>query len=297
MKMEKDNVASFISSIRTFGSLIKFSHTVFALPFAFTSLVFASYQVPVEIIIKQKLIWIILAMVGARSAAMGFNRVVDRSIDAQNPRTQTREIPAGKISVSAAWIFIVIASAALIFASYMLNELCFYLSPVALAAVFFYSFTKRFTWMAHLFLGLGLGLAPVGAWIAITGEFGTASILLGIAVMIWTAGFDIIYACQDFEFDKMSKLNSIPVKFGIETSLHIAKSFHAGMVIILCLIFFLVPTGLIYILGILSVVMLLIYEHRLVNAKDLSNLNMAFFNMNGIIASVLFIFVLLDRIF
>lgn len=290
-------MSSLISSIRTFGSLIKFSHTIFALPFALTSVVFASYQVPAEIIFREKLIWIILAMIGARSAAMGFNRVIDRNIDAKNPRTQNREIPAGKISVQTAYGFIIISSALLVFASYMLNDLCFYLSPVALFAVFFYSFTKRFTWLAHLFLGLGLGLAPVGSWIAVTGEFGLVSILLGIAVMVWTAGFDIIYACQDFKFDKEARLRSIPVKFGIENSLLIAKTFHALMVLILGIIFFLMPVGIFYVVGLVSAIFLLMYEHRLINPNDLSKLNMAFFNMNGIIASVIFIFVFLDRIF
>lgn len=260
-------------------------------------MVYATYDVPFSIILKEKLIWIIIAMAGARSAAMGFNRIADKDFDSKNPRTMQREIPAGKISLTSAWIFVFISSLVLVFASYMLNDLAFYLSPVALATIFFYSLTKRFTWLAHVFLGISTGLAPVGAWIAVTGEFGLTSVLLGMAVVVWMSGFDIIYACQDIDFDVSVGLKSIPSRFGVEMSLILAKIFHLLMMILLCIIWLTAPSGYFLALGIAVVGSLLIYEHSLVNPKDLSKLNVAFFNMNSIIASVLFFFVLLDRLF
>lgn len=283
-------------SIRTFGSLIKFSHTVFALPFAMISLVFASYEVPFPLIFGEKLLWIVLAMVGARSAAMGFNRVADADFDKNNPRTRLREIPAGKISVQTAWIFIILASALFVFSSWMLNELCFFLSPVALAVIFFYSLTKRFTWAAHLFLGLGIGLAPVGAWLAITGEFDWVPVLLGFAVTVWIAGFDIIYACQDVNFDREVSLKSIPVRFGVENSLLFARMLHGIMVLLMISVGLLVPSGWIYFAGMMTLVILLTFEHRLVNPKDLSKINIAFFHLNSAISVVLFFFVVADRL-
>lgn len=290
-------MSTVLQNVKTYGSLIKFSHTIFALPFALTSVVFASYEIPFSFILKEKLIWIIIAMAGARSAAMGFNRVVDRDYDSKNPRTKNREIPAGKISIQSAWFFIVISSVALVYASYMLNELCFYLSPVALVTVFFYSLTKRFTWLAHIFLGIATGLAPVGAWIAVTGEFSLVSILLGFTVLVWMAGFDIIYACQDIEFDESIHLKSIPVRFGVDRSLQISKLFHSTMIILLCLVWLTTTSGYILAAGILVIGALLIYEHSLVNPTDFSKLNIAFFNMNGIISTVLFLFVIADRFF
>ncbi|MCA0446317.1 MAG: putative 4-hydroxybenzoate polyprenyltransferase [Bacteroidetes bacterium] len=289
-------MSELISSIRTFGSLIKFSHTVFALPFAMISLVLASYDVPFALIFGEKLLWIVLAMVGARSAAMGFNRVVDADYDKNNPRTSMREIPAGKISVQTAWIFISIASVLFVFSAWKLNELCFYLSPVALAVIFFYSLTKRFTWAAHLFLGLGIGLAPVGAWLAITGEFDWVPVLLGFAVTVWIAGFDIIYACQDVNFDREVSLKSIPVRFGIEHSLLFARMLHGIMVLIMISVGLLVPSGWIYFAGMITLVILLTIEHRIVNPKDLSKINIAFFHLNSAISVVLFFFILADRL-
>lgn len=290
-------MAELFYSIRTFGSLIKFSHTIFALPFALISLVLASYEIPFSLIFGEKLLWIVLAMVGARSAAMGFNRVVDADFDKKNPRTSSREIPAGKISVQTAWIFIVLASALFVFSAWMLNELCFYLSPVALSVIFFYSLTKRFTWAAHLFLGLGIGLAPVGAWLAITGEFDLVPILLGFAVTSWIAGFDIIYACQDVDFDRNVSLKSIPVRFGVENSLFFARMLHGVMVLLMLAVGLLVPSGWIYFAGMITLVVLLTIEHRLVNPNDLSKINIAFFHLNSAISVVLFFFVLTDRLF
>ncbi|MBN8704653.1 MAG: UbiA family prenyltransferase [Bacteroidetes bacterium] len=290
-------MAELFYSIRTFGSLIKFSHTIFALPFALISLVLASYEIPFSLIFGEKLLWIVLAMVGARSAAMGFNRVVDADFDKKNPRTSSREIPAGKITVQTAWVFILLASSLFVFSAWMLNELCFYLSPVALSVIFFYSLTKRFTWAAHLFLGLGIGLAPVGAWLAITGEFDLVPILLGFAVTSWIAGFDIIYACQDVDFDRNVSLKSIPVRFGVENSLFFARMLHGIMVLLMLAVGLLVPSGWIYFAGMITLVVLLTIEHRLVNPKDLSKINIAFFHLNSAISVVLFFFVLTDRLF
>jgi len=286
-----------LAQIRTFGSLIKFSHTIFALPFAMISLVMASYQIPFGSVLGEKLIWIVVAMVGARSAAMGFNRVADARFDKENPRTQQREIPAGKISAGTAGLFIFLSSAVFVFAAWMLNDLCFYLSPVALAVIFFYSLTKRFTWAAHLVLGVGIGLAPVGAWLGLTGEFDWVPVLLGFSVTFWIAGFDIIYACQDMEFDRGAALKSIPVRFGIPASLMIAKLFHSVMVILMILTGLFAGSGVIYFTGMAALVILLTVEHRLVNPKDLSRLDIAFFNVNSAISVVLFFFVLADRLF
>ena len=229
-------------------------------------------------------------MIGARSAAMGFNRIVDARFDSKNPRTAHREIPKGIISTNQAWFFVIIASLTLVICSYLLNDLCFKLSPLALMIVFFYSYTKRFTSMAHLFLGVALGVAPLGAWMAITGEWSWQAFLLGCGVVTWVAGFDIIYACQDYEFDKNENLFSIPKVFGIAKALWISRSCHLIAFIVFIILGGWLDLSWIYFSGILIVGIILLYEQNLVRANDLSKVNVAFFNMNGVISLIYFVF-------
>jgi 4-hydroxybenzoate polyprenyltransferase len=280
-----------ISSIVNFGRMIKFSHTIFALPFAFTAVVMASRNFSIT---GEKIMWIVFSMVGARSAAMGFNRIVDAKIDSINPRTAGREIPRGIITLFQAWLFVVAASVLLIVSSFMLNELCFKLSPVALAIVFFYSFTKRFTSFAHFFLGIALGVAPLGAWMAVTGEWSWQIFLLSCGVVTWVAGFDIIYACQDYKFDKSQELFSVPKTFGIPVSLCISRICHVLAFTILGILGFWFALSWIYFSGVLMIGLLLFYEQNLVRVDDLSKVNMAFFNMNGVISLIYFIFTAAD---
>ena len=270
---------------------IKIQHTVFALPFAVMSAFLAAGGMP-EI---KKLLWIIVCMLGARSAAMAFNRIVDARFDKENPRTRDRALPSGKINVGNYAVFLVASSALFIFSAWMLNSLAFYLSPVALAIVFFYSLTKRFTAFAHFWLGLAISIAPVGAWVAIREEISFTSLLLGAAVVFWLIGFDILYSCMDIEADRINRLHSIPQRFGIETALKMALASHAVMVVFLLVL--LEPTvllGWVYLAGVVLVAGLLVYEHSLIKKDDLSKVNMAFFNVNGIISIGLMIFVIVD---
>ncbi len=270
---------------------IKIQHTVFALPFAVMSAFLAAGGMP-EI---EKLLWIIVCMVGARSAAMAFNRIVDARFDKENPRTRDRALPSGKINVGNYAVFLVASSALFIFSAWMLNSLAFYLSPVALVIVFFYSLTKRFTAFSHFWLGLAISIAPVGAWVAIREEISFTSLLLGAAVICWLIGFDILYACLDIEADRANRLHSIPERFGIETALKMAFASHAVMVVFLLVL--LEPTvllGWVYLAGVVLVAGLLVYEHSLIKKDDLSKVNMAFFNVNGIISIGLMIFVIVD---
>lgn len=274
-----------------FGRMIKFSHTIFALPFALTSFIVSGREFPLTL---SKLFWIIVAMAGARSAAMGFNRIVDARYDAKNPRTISREIPRGVITQSQAWIFVIIASAALVLASYFLNPLCFILSPVALFFVLFYSLTKRFTATAHIFLGIALGIAPLGAWIAMSGQWDWTAFTLGCAVLAWVSGFDIIYACQDYEFDRSEGLFSIPGRFGIANALWISRFLHVIAIFLLIYVGFHWEMGWIYFTGVIIIGALLVYEQSLVQANDLSKVNIAFMNMNGIISITYFVFTAVD---
>ena len=270
---------------------IKIQHTVFALPFAVMSAFLAAGGLPE----MEKLVWIVVCMVGARSAAMAFNRIVDARFDKENPRTEDRALPSGKISVSNYALFLVASSALFIFSAWMLNSLAFYLSPVALAIVFFYSLTKRFTAFSHFWLGLAISIAPVGAWVAIREEISFASLLLGAAVVFWLIGFDILYSCMDVEADRINRLHSIPERFGIETALKMALASHMAMVVFLLVL--LEPTvllGGVYLTGVALVTGLLVYEHSLIKKDDLSKVNMAFFNVNGIISIGLMIFVVVD---
>jgi 4-hydroxybenzoate polyprenyltransferase len=261
----------------TFGRMIKFSHSVFALPFALTSLVLASSAG----LRWQQLAWVLVAMVGARSAAMGFNRLADHDLDARNPRTAARELPRGALTRGQVWSFVLVSAAALVLAAGMLNRLCLYLSPVALLIVFGYSYTKRFTPLAHLVLGLSLGIAPVGAWLAIRGAFAPEPLVLALAVVTWVAGFDVIYACQDVEFDRREGLQSIPARLGVARALGLARLLHVGTVTLLAILYLVTPLHPLYLAGVAVVAALLAYEHSLVHAEDLSRVNAAFFTVNG----------------
>jgi 4-hydroxybenzoate polyprenyltransferase len=270
---------------------IKIQHTVFALPFAVMSAFLAAGGMPKI----EKLLWIIVCMLGARSAAMAFNRIVDARFDKENPRTRDRALPSGKINVGNYAVFLVASSALFIFSAWMLNSLAFYLSPVALVIVFFYSLTKRFTAFSHFWLGLAISIAPVGAWVAIREEISFTSLLLGAAVVFWLIGFDILYSCMDIEADRINRLHSIPERFGVETALKMALASHAVMVVFLLVL--LEPTvllGWVYLAGVVLVAGLLVYEHSLIKKDDLSKVNMAFFNVNGIISIGLMIFVIVD---
>jgi 4-hydroxybenzoate polyprenyltransferase len=270
---------------------IKFKHTVFALPFAVMSAFIAAGGMPNAI----NLLWIVVCMVGARSAAMAFNRIVDARFDVKNPRTQERALPSGRVDVKSYWLFLIASSVLFIFSAGMLNSLALYLSPVALSIVFFYSLTKRFTAYSHFWLGFAISIAPVGAWVAIREEISFVSLLLGAVVVFWLIGFDILYSCMDMEFDRKNKLNSIPQKFGVETALRIAFISHGLMIVLLfALLQSVSELGILYGTGVVIVAGLLIYEHSLVRPDDLSKVNMAFFNVNGIISVGLMIFVIAD---
>jgi 4-hydroxybenzoate polyprenyltransferase len=268
--------------------MIKFEHSVFALPFAGVGALLAlrdsGYVVPG---LAWKLLWIVVAMVGARSAAMAFNRILDADIDARNPRTRSRHLPSGVLSKAFAWAFVAGSVLVLLAAARMLNPLCFRLAPVALAVVFLYSFTKRVTTFSHLVLGLSLGIAPAAAWIAVRDSFDWRILLLTAAVMLWTAGFDIIYSCQDYEFDLAEGLFSYPRRFGIAGALRIARGFHLAMMGCLLALVYTFGLGPIALAGLAAVAALLAYEHSLVKPDDLSRVDAAFFTVNGYV-SVLF---------
>lgn len=260
-----------------FGRMIKFSHSVFALPFALASAALAAEgRVP-----WRELPWIVVAMVGARSAAMGFNRLADQAIDARNPRTAGRELPQGLLSRREVWLFVALSALALVGAAAMLNPLCLVLSPVALLVVLGYSYTKRFTSLSHLVLGLALSIAPVGAWLAVRGGFAPAPIVLALAVLAWVAGFDTIYSCQDLDFDRREGLRSLPALLGTRRALGVARLLHVAAVILLAALYRLVPLHPVYLAGVAAVAALLVYEHSLVSADDLSRVDAAFFTVNG----------------
>ncbi|MCG9126495.1 UbiA family prenyltransferase [Candidatus Poribacteria bacterium] len=272
-----------IRKLKIILEMIKFEHTVFALPFAIMSAFIASNGIPPF----AKLGWILVAMVGARSCAMAYNRLADSQIDSQNPRTSTRAIPAGLITKGSVWLFTIISAGLLVIAAWQLNPLALALSPVALAVIMGYSYTKRFTSLSHFWLGLALSISPVGAWIAITGRFDWTPIILCGVVLLWTAGFDIIYACQDINFDRKHGLYSIPARIGIRWSLWISSTLHVVAVLLLFAIPLLTELGLFYYIGVGIVVLIFIYEHAIVKPDDLSRVNLAFFTLNGMISLVL----------
>ena len=272
-------------SPRDFLSLVVFAHTVFALPFALLSAVLAANGVPHG----RTLLWILAAMVGARSAAMSFNRIVDRHIDARNPRTARREIPAGVVSPAAAALFCAGSAALFVLAAAQLNRLCLVLSPVALAIVLGYSYAKRVTSFAHLVLGLALAIAPVGAWVAVTGAFALPPVLLGFAVLFWVAGFDVIYSLQDEEFDRAEGLRSIPARFGAGRALQIARLFHGTTLVLLYAVFLAVSGGWLFGAAVVVAGLFLVRQHRLVSPGDLSRVNAAFFTANGWLSVAVFV--------
>jgi 4-hydroxybenzoate polyprenyltransferase len=281
----------FWHKLRLTLDMIKFEHSVFALPFALTGALLAmredGFQTPEP---AWKLLWIVAAMVCARSAAMAFNRILDASIDARNPRTSMRHLPAGLLSRNFAWLFVAAASAAFLAAAAQLNPLCLKLAPLALAIVFAYSYTKRFTSLSHLVLGFALGIAPAAAWIAVRGSLDARILWLTAAVTLWTAGFDVIYACQDYDFDRSAGLFSIPSRIGIGRALMLARVFHLGMLVCLAMLVNAFALGWIAWLGNAAVAALLIWEHSLVRASDLSRVNAAFFTANGYVSVLFFLF-------
>jgi len=282
---------AFWKRLRLTLEMIKFEHSVFALPFALTGALLAFREThPGGRELWIKLGWIIVAMVSARSAAMAFNRILDSDIDARNPRTRMRHLPAGMLSVRFAWGFVLMSVLVFLAAARALNPLCFYLAPLAIAIVFFYSFTKRFTVFAHLVLGLSLGIAPTAAWIAVTGSLDPRILWLTAAVMFWTAGFDVIYSCQDYEFDVTAGLFSLPRRFGIGPALWIARLFHLAMIACLAAVAWSFALGWLSLAGIAAVVLLLVYEHSLVKPNDLSRVDAAFFAVNGYVSVLFFLF-------
>jgi len=270
-------VRATFDRVLAYGRMIRFSHTVFALPFALTSAALAAQRGAIR---AGQVLWIVVAMVGARSAAMGFNRLADHAIDARNPRTAGRELPKGVLSRGEVWVFVLGSAAALVLAAGMLNPLCLALSPVALVIVFGYSYTKRFTALSHLVLGLALAVAPVGAWLAIRGSFHPVPIVLALAVLAWVAGFDTIYACQDAELDRQQGLFSLPARLGVPGALRVARGLHALSAALLTSLYWLAPLHPLYLAGAAAVAGLLVYEHSLVRATDLSRVMQAF-NLNG----------------
>ncbi|MBL7782934.1 MAG: UbiA family prenyltransferase [Saprospiraceae bacterium] len=277
--------------MKNYLSLVKFSHTIFALPFALTGF-FIALRVQGAGIDWWKLLLVLLCMVFARSAAMAFNRYLDRDVDAQNPRTKVREIPAGVITPQAARMFVIINCVLFVATTWFINRLCFFLSPVALAVVLGYSYTKRFTWLCHVVLGLGLSLAPIGAYLAVLGRFDWIPVLYSLAVLLWVAGFDVIYALQDEEFDRDNRLYSMPSFFGKKQALRISEWMHLGTACMMVLgaksLLATVPqTGWLLWIGTGIFLLLLLYQHLLVKPNDLSRVNIAFFTTNGI-ASLLF---------
>jgi 4-hydroxybenzoate polyprenyltransferase len=279
-------MSSLIAKLGTTLEMIKFEHTLFALPFAFLGAVMAANGLPTW----QQILWITLAMVGARSAAMTFNRIADREIDAKNPRTANRELPSGKLSVEFAWVFLFVSIGIFLLAAYSLNWLTFVLSPVALVSVLGYSYAKRFTAFAHLLLGWSLAISPTAAWIAVRGAIDSeVPLLLSLFVLMWTAGFDVMYACQDYEFDKKSGLHSIPARFGIARSLWMARLFHFQAFIVLLLLYLVSELGIVALIGVGAVALLLVYQHTLVKANDLSKMNAAFFTTNAFVSVILLV--------
>ena len=270
--------------------MIKWEHSVFALPFALCGAMLAAGGVPS----LRQLLWIVVAMVAARSAAMSFNRLADASIDAANPRTRTRALPTGALTEDFVRNFVILSSSALILAAWELNRLAFLLSPVALAILLLYSYTKRWTRWSHLALGFALGVAPAAAWIAVRGSLDPRILLLTAAVTFWVAGFDVLYACQDLEFDRQAGLHSIPRYLGIGNALWVARMFHLLMLALLAVLVFVFGLGKFALIGLIAVFLLLTYEHSLVSKDDLSKLNAAFFAMNGIIAVVFWVFLAAD---
>jgi 4-hydroxybenzoate polyprenyltransferase len=288
-----DTRAGTLTEVVKFGRMIKFEHTLFALPFAMAAAAIAARGHGLSV---ARLAGIVIAMAGARTAAMGFNRIIDRHIDAKNPRTAQREIPAGAISVRAAWTMTLVATAVFVGAAAALGPLCLALSPVALFFLYGYSFTKRFTALCHLFLGLAIASGPAGAWIAVRGDFGWAPGLLMIAVGAWIAGFDILYSLADRDFDRTAGLHSIPARFGVAGALAISALCHLVTAGALVALWSVAHLGAPYLIGVVVVIALLTYEHAIVRPSDLSRLGVAFFNLNGYVSVAFFLATLVDTL-
>ena len=274
-----------LTRVRTYLSFVRFSHSVFALPFALTGALLASRRHPVTL---AQAGWIIICMVTARSAAMGFNRLVDARFDAENPRTAAREIPAGRMTTREATVFVIAMSAAFIGGASQLSRTCLVLSPVALACIFWYSLAKRYTWATQFFLGLAMAIAPVGGWLAAGGGRSWEPWLLGLAIALWVGGFDVLYACQDLEVDRRQHLKSIPVRFGVRRSLLISRVMHVGAIASLAFLSPVASLGPIYLGGVAAVAALLVYEQSLVSATDLSQVKRAF-DLNGYVGILYFL--------
>ena len=275
-----------LSNIRTTLEMIKIEHTLFALPFALLGALLAAGGVPSA----WEIVWITIAMIGARSAAMAFNRIADKDYDARNPRTKMRAIPAGSLAVGFVWAFTVVSATLFFVAAAMLNRLTLFLSPIALASIVLYSYTKRWTLLSHLILGWCLAIAPTGAWIAVRGAIDSpVPLLISLVVLLWTAGFDVLYACQDYDFDRREGLHSIPARFGIAGSLWISRLLHAGAFAALVALYFLTNLGTLAVIGVVATGALLVYQHTLVRADDLSRLNAAFFTTNAFVSVILFL--------
>lgn len=286
MNSQSSRAPSVVGNIRVTLEMIKIEHTLFALPFALLGALLAKRGLPG----LRELLWITLAMVGARSTAMAFNRIADREYDARNPRTRMRAIPAGLLSVGFVWLFTAAAATLFFIAAAMLNRLTLILAPVALASVLLYSYAKRWTLLSHLVLGWCLAIAPTGAWIAVRGTLASpVPLLLSLVVLLWTAGFDVLYACQDYEFDRQEKLRSIPARFGIARSLWIARALHAGAFAALVALYWFAQLAPLALIGVFVTAALLIYQHLLVRADDLSRLNAAFFTTNAFVSVILFV--------
>ncbi|ABZ84504.1 4-hydroxybenzoate polyprenyltransferase, putative [Heliomicrobium modesticaldum Ice1] len=287
------NSTSALGRVGTFLEMIKFEHTIFALPFAYMGALLAQIRVPDWPV----LFWITMAMVGARTAAMTLNRLIDRHIDRKNPRTASRAMARGIIGVGEAWIYVALSLALLLFSAAMLNATALLLSPLALFVLVLYSYTKRFTWACHFVLGLALGAAPMGAWIGVNASVDPTVVVLAFAVLFWSAGFDVIYACQDVDFDRAQGLYSIPARFGIARGLMISRLLHVLAPLLLVTVGLMLGLGTFYYVGVAISAGLLVYEHTLVSPHDLSRLDAAFFAMNGYISMTMFLFTLLDIFF
>lgn len=285
-----------IRKIKIILEMIKFEHTIFALPFAFLGALLGSLLINGSWPTASQWLWITLAMVGARSAAMALNRVIDAKIDKANPRTASRAIPAGLISSIETTIFIIVSFALLFYSAFQLNMLAVYLLPIAVFFLVIYSYTKRFTWACHLFLGITIGIAPLGGWVGATGQLTLDAFILFLAVALWIAGFDVIYATQDASYDKSVHLYSIPSYFGIKKALLIARGIHIICFVAFLSLYFITPLSFIYLIGVLISGCIMVYEHSLVKPTDLSKVNVAFFTMNGILSMVMLIFTIGDLI-
>ena len=281
---------SIIARLKDFGDLVKFSHTIFLFPFALSALLLATQVSPLTV---GKVFWVVAALVAARSAAMIMNRIADRRIDAMNPRTAARPLVSGRVSPALAWAWLVLACGVLVLAAAMLNPLCFALSPVALLWVLGYSFTKRFTWLCHVWLGLATALAPLGAWIAVTGSWDWRAAVLAIAAALWVAGFDVIYACQDIEFDQAHALYSLPARLGLEKALWVSRGMHGLTILGFFALAPLFDLGGIYLIGAAVVAVALVVEQILVAIKR-ANIPMAFFTVNGFVSIAFLVFLALD---